>query len=180
MSPHVILALAAGTLLGLPGAAMAQDPVPAAVVTPSAGGPAVVTPAVVEPAPPEAAGPLPSTEGYSYVPAGRRDPFVSLLSRGTDSAREPSGTPGRGLAGLRTAEVTLRGTLESRGGYVGLVRGADTRTYVVRAGDRLADGTVQAISPDAMVILQQVNDPLARERQREVRKVLRTSDEARR
>jgi Tfp pilus assembly protein PilP len=178
MPRHLIPAIAAGMLLGLPGATMAQEPVPAAVVTPPAGGPTAVPPNVIEPAPHETAGPL--TGGYSYVPAGRRDPFVSLLSRGQDNTSAPSGNPGRGLAGLRTAEVTLRGTLESRGGYVGLVRGADTRTYVVRAGDRLADGTVQAITPDAMVILQQVNDPLARERQREVRKVLRTSDEARR
>ena len=30
----------------------------------------------------------PAAEAYTYDPAGRRDPFVSLLSRGIEPARE--------------------------------------------------------------------------------------------
>jgi hypothetical protein len=48
----------------------------------------------------------------------------------------------------------------------------------VRTGDRLLDGTVRAITQSAVVILQQVNDPLSLEKQREVRKVLRQTEEA--
>jgi hypothetical protein len=59
-----------------------------------------------------------------------------------------------------------------------MLLGVDQRTYIVRPGDRLLDGTVQTISPTAMVIMQQVNDPLSMEKQREVRKFLRQSDEA--
>jgi hypothetical protein len=47
----------------------------------------------------------------------------------------------------------------------------------VRPGDKLFDGTVRSISQNVLVILQQVNDPLSLEKQREVRKVLRQTDE---
>jgi hypothetical protein len=36
---------------------------------------------------------------------------------------------------------------------------------------------VQSITPQAVVILQQVNDPLSLHKQREVRKLLRTQEE---
>ena len=123
---------------------------------------------------PDAAAPVPDEpQGYVYDSAGRRDPFVSLQGRGKD---EPSTTPSvrpPGLAGLTTDEVSLRGTLQSRTGYVGLVQGADAKTYIVRPGGKLLDGTIRAISADAMVILQAVDDPLSLEKEREVRKALR-------
>ena len=116
--------------------------------------------------------------GYTYAPEGRRDPFISLLARGTEV--EPTAPTVRrpGLAGLGAAEVTLRGTVAGGGGYVAILQGADNKTYVVRPGERLMDGTVRAITPDALVILQQIDDPLAHEKQREVRKTLRQTEEA--
>lgn len=128
------------------------------------------------PAPATAVPAVPSPEeprGYSYDPEGRRDPFVSLIGRGED---QPVSTPSArppGLAGLSTSEVSLRGTMQSRGGYVGIVQGADTKTYIVRPGGKLLDGTIRAITADAMVILQAVDDPLSLEKEREVRKALR-------
>jgi len=44
----------------------------------------------------------------------------------------------------------------------------------VRPGGKLYDGTIRAITTDAMVILQQVDDSLSQEKQREVRKTIRT------
>jgi Tfp pilus assembly protein PilP len=115
--------------------------------------------------------------GFTYDPGDRRDPFVSLLFRGGDTPA--TGTRAGGLAGLSASEVSLRGTLRSGGVWVGILQGADGKNYTVRAGDRLADGTVQAISAEELVVTQQVNDPLSLEREREVRKMLRQSDEAR-
>ena len=48
---------------------------------------------------------------------------------------------------------------------------------LVLAGAKLLDGTVQSITPRAVVILQQVSDPLSLQKQREVRKLLRTQEE---
>ena len=121
-----------------------------------------------------AADPL-EPQGFTYSPEGRRDPFVSLLRRGSDTTQ--TGTRPAGLAGLGTAEVSLRGTLVSQGAFVGVVQGADSKTYIVRAGDKLADGSIRSITANAMVILQQVNDPLSPEKDHEVRKLLRQTEE---
>ena len=116
-------------------------------------------------------------QGYAYEPQGRRDPFVSLVRRGTDAQRAPGELRPAGPEGIETSELTLKGTMQSREGYVALVQGPDLRTYIVKPGDRVFDGTIQTISANALVILQQVNDPLSLEKQREVRKTLRQTEE---
>lgn len=148
-------------LLLLPVLAWAQAPATAPVAPPA---PRTAAPA---PTPPQ---------GFDYDAEGRRDPFVSLVRRGVDPAGSAASRRSAGLAGLGTAEVTLRGTLQSRDGYVGILQGSDSRTYIVRVGDRLADGTVRSITASALVILQQVNDPLSLEKQREVRKTIRQAE----
>ena len=116
-------------------------------------------------------------QGYNYDPQGRRDPFVSLLRRGSDVPHASGGNRPNGLAGLETSEVTLKGTIATQGAYVGILQGSDNKTYIVRAGDKLLDGTIRVINPESMVIAQQVTDPLSLEKQREVRKVLRQNEE---
>ncbi|MBI3048249.1 MAG: hypothetical protein HYY76_08035 [Acidobacteria bacterium] len=114
--------------------------------------------------------------GFTYNPEGRRDPFVSMVGRGATLRGSAEAKRPTGLAGLGVAEVTLRGTVRSREGYVAILQGADKRAYIVRAGDKLFDGTIRAVSQNDVVILQQVNDPLSLEKQREVRKVLRQTE----
>lgn len=140
-------------------------PLPAAAQTP---------PAPAAPAAPPSSAEQPS--GFTYRAEGRRDPFVSLLRRGTDPAAT-QGTRVAGLAGLSVAEISLRGVMQSRNEFVGIVEGSDKRTYLARAGQKLLDGTIRVIDKDSMLIAQQVNDPLSPEKQRDVRKVLR-QDEA--
>jgi Tfp pilus assembly protein PilP len=132
----------------------------------------------VAPATAAPAGPQLEPQGYTYDPAGRRDPFVSLLRRGNDAGKPTLGARPAGLSGLETSEVTLKGTIASQVGFVGIVQGADQKTYIVKAGDRLLDGTIRTITQDSMVITQQVTDPLSLEKTREVRKVLRQTEEA--
>ena len=117
-------------------------------------------------------------QGFTYNPEGRRDPFVSLLQRGTDSQRAAVAARPAGLPGLGAGEINLKGLVASRGEFVAIVQGADNKTYIVRRGDKLLDGAVRTITSEAMVIVQQVNDPLSRDRQREVRKTLRHTEEA--
>ena len=136
--------------------------------------PPAKSPAQGSPAPTTAIEP----QGYTYDPQGRRDPFVSLLRRGADVQGSAPATRPAGLAGLTTSEVALRGTVKGRDGFVAMLEGVDKKTYLVRAGDRLFDGTIRTITADTVVILQRVNDPLSPETEREVRKVLRPTEEA--
>jgi Tfp pilus assembly protein PilP len=114
--------------------------------------------------------------GYTYNPDGRRDPFVSLLRRGAELPATAPGPRPQGLAGLTASEVSLRGTLKGRDGFVAMLQGADNKTYLARPGDRLLDGSIRSISGDSLVIVQRVNDPLSGDTQREVRKVLRSTE----
>jgi Tfp pilus assembly protein PilP len=155
------------------GAARSQTAPAATPQTPQPGAAAPAAPATPAAAPQKADAVEPL--GFTYSPDGRRDPFVSLLRRGADSGTK--GTRTAGLSGLGTAEVSLRGTMLSQGRYVGILQGIDSKTYIVRAGDRLSDGTIRSISADSMMILQQVNDPLSLAKEREVRKLLRQTEE---
>lgn len=117
--------------------------------------------------------PQPEGPGYTYDPAGRRDPFVSLLGRGGDLPAATGSRPA-GLGGLLINEVTLKGVLKSgNGDFVALVQAPDSHTYIVHAGDKVLDGLVKTITQDAIVFSQDVNDPLSLVKQREVRKTIR-------
>jgi type IV pilus assembly protein PilP len=137
-------------------------------------------PAAASGAPPAPAGaPAPGAKtptsgaGYSYDPAGRRDPFVSLTARGGELPSAGGARPA-GAAGLLVNEIIVKGVLKSpKGGLIALVQAPDNRTYIIRAGDKVFDGTVKAITQDAVVFSQDVNDPLSLVKQREVRKAIR-------
>jgi type IV pilus assembly protein PilP len=131
------------------------------------------------PAAPAAAAAAPAAapldDDYKYDPAGRRDPFISLVARGTDAQHGASGIDG--LSGLGITELSVRGVLKNRTGYVAIVQGPDNKTYVARRGDRLLDGSIRSIGPEGLVLVQEVTDPLSPVKQREVRKGLHGTDE---
>jgi len=164
-----------------PGAtAPAAVPAPVAAATPApAATPVEAAESEVKPvgSAPAATGVAAPAQGYTYNAEGRRDPFVPLL-KGSGKQALTTTTVARaaGLAGLSTADVTLRGVLVSQGAYVAMLHGTDEKTYIVRTGDKLADGTIRTITSEMMLIQQQVNDPLSRQKEREVRKMLRHSD----
>jgi len=112
---------------------------------------------------------------FTYDPAGRRDPFISLVGRG--SSADTSGARPAGLPGMLINEVSLKGIMKERSGFIALVQGTDKKTYAVRQGQRLLDGAVKSITADAVVFSQDVNDPLSLVKQKEVRKSLRSGEE---
>ena len=148
-------------------AAAAQTPAPAAPAAPA--GQSAAKPAVR----PET-GPTPA-EGYTYQSEGRRDPFVSLIGTGSEP-RGATGQKNEGAAGLTVGEISVRGVLESHGTLIAMIEGADKRTYVVHTGDKFLDGTIRSITPQGLVIVQEVNDPLSLVKQREIRKLLRSQE----
>ena len=93
---------------------------------------------------------------YSYDPAGRRDPFRSLLLR---SDKGGGGHRPPGIAGLAIDDVILQGIWKTRAGYVAQIRGTDNKSHLLRAGDQLYDGEVLRIAPNEVTFRQNLNDP---------------------
>jgi Tfp pilus assembly protein PilP len=128
-----------------------------------------------KPAPAPEAAP-PQQEAYTYRPEGRRDPFLNLVGTGTDA--KVTSRKGEGSAGLTVAEITVRGIMQSRGSLVAMIQGPDNKTYIVHQGDKLLDGTIKSITPQGLIVVQEVTDPLSLIKQREVRKLLRSLEDA--
>ena len=83
------------------------------------------------------------------------------------------------MPGLLINEINVKGIVRDRNGYFAMIQAPDNKTYVVRVGDRLLDGSVKAIAPDAVIFSQDVNDPLSIVKQKEIRKPLRSTQEGR-
>lgn len=110
-----------------------------------------------------------SGRAYTYDPAGRRDPFRSLLVR-TESRGGPARPPG--IAGISVDDVAIQGIWRTRSGYVAQVRGTDNKSYLLRAGDLLYDGEVTRIGPNEVGFRQNLNDPQSVKPFRDVTKQL--------
>ena len=144
---------------------------PSSAQKPGAPAPSTTQPATGQPPPPA----KPTVEAYTYDAESRRDPFITLIGTGGETTVVKKGD---GPASMIVAEISVRGIMQSKGGYVAMVEGADKKTYIVHAGDRLADGTIKSILPTGLVIIQEVNDPLSLVKQREIRKLLRSLEDA--
>jgi type IV pilus assembly protein PilP len=143
--------------------AAAQTPTPAAPAAPAAPAPAATA------APAE----RPDSAGYSYNREGRRDPFVSLAGRGTDPGTT---TRAAGVRGLLVSEATVKGIMRGGSGYLAMIQAPDKKTYIVRSGERLLDGVVKGITQDTVMFSQEISDPLALVKQRDVPKRMRASE----
>jgi Tfp pilus assembly protein PilP len=110
-----------------------------------------------------------SGRAYSYDPAGRRDPFRSLLVR-----EQNKGGVGRppGIAGISIDDLVVHGIWKTKSGYVAQIRATDNKSYLIRAGDLLYDGEVVRVGPNEIVFRQNVNDPQSVKPFREVTKQL--------
>jgi len=97
-----------------------------------------------------------SGHAYSYDPAGRRDPFRSLLLR---SDKGGMGHRPPGIAGIAIDDVILQGIWRTRAGYVAQIRGTDNKSHLLRSGDQLFDGEVLRIAPNEVTFRQNLNDP---------------------
>ncbi len=138
------------------------------------------TPPAPAPAPPPAAAAAPASqppaaENYTYQPDGRRDPFLSLV--GVGGEQHAMSRKGEGPSGLSVNDVSVRGVMESRGALVAMIQGPDNKTYIVRQGDKLLDGTIKTVTPQGLIVIQEVNDPLSLVKQREIRKFLRSVED---
>jgi len=133
-------------------------------------------PVAAPPTPQPASASEPPPEAYTYRSEGRRDPFLTLVGGGRDTGG--LSRRAEGPAGMTVGEITVRGIMQSRGALVAMVQGSDTKTYIMHPGDKLLDGAIKTITPQGLVVVQEVNDPLSLVKQREVRKLLKSLEEA--
>jgi type IV pilus assembly protein PilP len=153
-------------LLAVAGAVIAQNPTPTPAPAPVAPPGELVSPgqALIDQEEEALSG-----RAYSYDPAGRRDPFRSLLVRPEDRAR---GERPPGIAGMSIDDIVVHGIWRTRTGFIAQVRGVDNKSYLVRAGDLLYDGEVTRVAPNEVVFRQNINDPQSVKPFREVTKQL--------
>jgi len=136
------------------------------------------------PTPPAVIAPIPESPGqdlieqdesamsgraYSYDPAGRRDPFRSLLVR--EQSRGGAERP-PGIAGISIDDLVVHGIWKTKAGYVAQIRATDNKSYLIRAGDLLYDGEVTRVGPNEVSFRQNLNDPQSVKPFREVTKQL--------
>jgi len=168
-----LLAAAVAVATAAPVLAQAPPPAPATTPAPDAS-PAPATDTIKSIIDQEL---QPDPSGYSYSPQGRRDPFVSLLK--PVSADQGARTRRPGMEGFLIQEVALKGIVRTPKGFTAMLLGTDGKSYFVRNGQRLYDGVITAIDAASVTFRQEVTDPLATVKSRDVRKTLYPSEEGR-
>jgi Tfp pilus assembly protein PilP len=96
---------------------------------------------------------------FEYDPAGRRDPFRSLLEGFEEQSDEGAEVRPPGLPGMLVEELRVEGIIETPSGILAFVQGRDNLSYIIRPGTKLYNGEVKEIFRDRVVFRQQVNDP---------------------
>jgi hypothetical protein len=116
--------------------------------------------------------------GIRYVSGNRRDPFLNpLLIKKTvkpDDEELSRGVPPPGIAGTYIEQAVLQGISTGEGRKMAIVRGADTRAYFLKEGDRLFDGYLKTIGIDFITLVRETNMRSGKTITQEVTKRLRT------
>jgi Tfp pilus assembly protein PilP len=171
-------------ILAFSGTLLAQTKAPAAKPAAKPVVANTVAKAVAETAAKALAAPVPDVatpgpEEYSYKPDGRRDPFIGLIAAvGGGGDVRATAKRGDGVGAFSVNEISVRGVMQSRSRFVAMIKGPDNKTYLIHQGDKLADGVVKTVTPQGLVVLQDISDPLSAQKQREVRKLLRSLEDA--
>lgn len=111
---------------------------------------------------------------FVYNPEGRRDPFWNLLQgKSVKENREAI----EGIAGLMIDELELEGIVFAQGEFKALLKGPDTRPYVVSIGDKVYDGEVVAMDRNSVSFKKSLTVALAGQRDRVIIKTLNPEEE---
>ena len=114
--------------------------------------------------------------GFTYDPAGRRDPFRSLIDPLNSPTRGPRP---RGISGMLISEVDLVGIVQKGKQAVAFFNGSDNQGYFLKVGDALYDGKIIRIDRETGTVMfrQDVNDPRSIKPFRDVTKRLASEGE---
>jgi hypothetical protein len=119
----------------------------------------------------------PSTPGTapeateSEMKQARRDPFESLIGRQNKTAAILP--PGK--LGLQVSTLRLDGIVRAPNGMIAVVSNPQARTYFLREGDRLYDGSVEKISMDGVSFHEEGKDAFGKPVEHQVNKRLYSS-----
>jgi hypothetical protein len=116
--------------------------------------------------------------GIPYKSGSRRDPFLNPLllkkSEKEEDVEVPRGLPPSGIAGTYIAQAILQGISIRDGGRIAILRGADTRAYFLKEGDRLFDGYLRSIETDSITLVRETKLKSGKNLTQDVTKRLRT------
>jgi len=101
----------------------------------------------------------------------RRDPFESLVGRQQAQDALAKNLP-PGKAGLQVGTLRLDGIVRSPNGMIAVVANPQQRTYFLREGDKLYDGTVEKISMEGVTFHEEGKDAFGKPVERQVSKRL--------
>jgi Tfp pilus assembly protein PilP len=104
----------------------------------------------------------------------RRDPFESLVSRQQSAANAAKNLP-PGKAGLQVGTLRVDGVVKAANGMIAVVTNPQSRTYFLREGDHLWDGSVEKISMDGVTFHEEGKDAFGKPVERQVNKRLYSS-----
>jgi len=107
----------------------------------------------------------------SEVKQARRDPFESLIGRQKDA---PKNLP-PGKLGLQVSTLRLDGIVRAPNGMIAVVSNPQARTYFLREGDRLYDGSVEKISMDGVSFHEEGKDAFGKPVEHQVNKRIYSS-----
>lgn len=119
-----------------------------------------------------AAAPAGAAPAESEVKVARRDPFESLVGRQTTGA--PANLP-PGKAGLQVSTLRLDGIVRAPNGMIAVVTNPQARTYFLREGDHLYDGTVEKITMDGVSFHEEGKDAFGKPVEHQVNKRIYSS-----
>jgi hypothetical protein len=104
--------------------------------------------------------------GNPTAAKGHRDPFVSPVVERTGNAVTCTGSNRRCLA---VGDISLHGVVRCPGGFIAVVMNGE-HTYFLRENDPLANGEVERITRDTIVLRERSSDALGRPLMHEVTK----------
>ena len=113
-----------------------------------------------------------SAPAESEVRMARRDPFESLVGR--QQGKTAQNLP-PGKAGLQVSTLRLDGIVKAPNGMIAVVSNPQSRTYFLREGDHLYDGTVEKISMDGVSFHEEGKDAFGKPMERQVNKRIYSS-----
>src|SRR5260370_7123251 len=102
----------------------------------------------------------------------RRDPFESLVG---GQGNEDGGTLAAGIRGLQVSTLRLDGLVKGPNGMIAVVSNPQARTYFLREGDHLYDGSVEKISMDGVSFHEEGKDAFGKPVEHQVNKRIYSS-----